>query len=100
MYSKKEKREDVFEKKPKKTSVKPKPKKGEDEQLFAATEGKIKEGGLRKSLKVGDDYKFTIPVLNKLKKHEVGKTFEFEGGKHKMTERMSKQVQLAINMLK
>tara|TARA_R110000787_G_scaffold277766_2_gene387273 strand:+ start:176 stop:490 length:315 start_codon:yes stop_codon:yes gene_type:complete len=96
------KKSEVFEKKPKaSTKAKPEPKKVDKaEGVFEATDDNIKEGGLRKSLKIDKDYKFTRPALNKLRKNEVGSTFEFEGKKHKMTERLAKQVQLALNMMK
>lgn len=102
MYSKdKPAKKEVFEKRPKEPKrVKPEPKKADKQEgVFEATQD-VKEGGLRKSLKVGKDYKFTRPDLNKLKKHEVGSTFEFQDKKHKMTEKMSKQIQLALNMMK
>tara|TARA_R110000787_G_scaffold125982_1_gene237151 strand:- start:6406 stop:6720 length:315 start_codon:yes stop_codon:yes gene_type:complete len=96
------KKGEVFEKKPKATpKTKPEVKKADKaEGIFEATEGDIKEGGLRKSLKVNNDYKFTRSVLNKLRKNEVGSTFDFEGKTQKMTERLAKQVQLALNMMK
>jgi hypothetical protein len=94
------KSKDVFEKKPKvPKKAKAMPKKGED-GLFEETKGTIKEGGLRKALKVGADYKFTRPKLMKLLKVEEGKSFEFEGKTHKMTEKLRKQIQLAVNMMK
>tara|TARA_Y100001963_G_C6713400_1_gene415378 strand:- start:418 stop:729 length:312 start_codon:yes stop_codon:yes gene_type:complete len=99
---KKSKSKEVFEKKPKETKkIKPKPKIGEEEEgIFEATEGKIKEGGLRKALGVEKDYKFTKSVLNKLLKNEVGKKFDFQGKKYMMSERLKKQLQLALNMMK
>lgn len=97
-----EKKKDVFEKKPKEPKkAKAVPKKGEKEDgLFEETKGTIKEGGLRKALKVSADYKFTRPKLTKLLKVDEGKSFEFEGKSHKMTEKLKKQIQLAINMMK
>ena len=95
-----EKKKEVFEKKPKNTKVKPKPKQGEkdEEQLYDNL--KIKEGGLRASLKVDKDYKFTKSKLTPLVKKEVGSTFKFEGRNIKMTEKIKKQIRLAINMMK
>jgi len=99
---KKMKDSDIFEgAKNNKKMPKSRPKKTEKEDgVFEATEGKIKEGGLRKALKVDDDYVFKIGVINKLLKHEVGDRFEFEDNKIKMTERLKKQLQLAKNMMK
>ena len=97
------KKKDVFEKKPKeskKAKAEPKKHSKDEEPLFEEVEGKIKEGGLRKALKVDKDYKFKKPVLNKLLKHEEGHTFEFEGNSFKMTEKLRKQIQLALNMMK
>jgi len=75
---KKPSEKDTFEKSPKKVSVKAKPKKDDEQGVFSETEGKIKEGGLRKSLKIDDDnYKLSKPILNKLLKNEIGKTFTF-----------------------
>jgi len=104
MYSserKKPKEKDTFEKAPKKVSVKAKPKKEDEEGVFSETENKIKEGGLRKSLKIDDDnYKLSKPILNKLLKNETGKEFNFRDKKIKMTEKLRKQLQLALNFLK
>ncbi|MHA2182091.1 MAG: hypothetical protein ACXAAH_11785, partial [Promethearchaeota archaeon] len=60
----------------------------------------FKKGGLRKALKVGDDYKFKKSELNKLKKVEVGERFDFHSKKHKMTSRLKKQITLAVNLMK
>ena len=60
----------------------------------------FKKGGLRKALKVGDDYKFKKSELNKLKKVEVGDMFDFHSKKHKMTSRLKKQITLAVNLMK
>ena len=102
MDKKAKKNKDVFDKKEKVSKAsKPKPKpasKEEEEPLFEATKGKIKEGGLRKALKVDKSYKFRKPALNKLLKHQVGDKFEFEGNSFRMTEKLRKQVQLALNM--
>jgi len=95
-----EKKKEVFEKKPKNVKVSPKPKTGssDEEQLYDNL--KIKEGGLRSSLKVDKDYKFSKSKLAPLVKKEVGTTFKFEGRNIKMTEKIKKQVRLAINMMK
>lgn len=103
MYSsetKKPSEKDTFEKAPKKVSVKAKPKKEDEEGVFSETEGKIKSGGLRKSLKIDDDnYKLSKPILNKLLKNETGKEFNFRDKKIKMTDKLKRQLQLALNMM-
>ena len=93
---------ETFQKKPKKakaSSPKRKSKK-EEEGVFTETENKIKDGGLRKALKVDKDYKFTKSDLSPLLKHEEGKSFMFQGKKFKMTDKLKKQITLAINMMK
>jgi len=95
-----QKKKEVFEKKPKVTKVKPKPKQGEKDEEELYDNLKIKEGGLRASLKVDKDYKFTKSKLTPLLKKEVGSTFKFEGRNIKMTEKIKKQIRLAINMMK
>ena len=104
MYGKKPPTEkETFEKKPKssKSSVPKRPsKKEEAEGLYEETEGKIKEGGLRKNLKVDKDYKFTKTALAKLLKNEVGKKFTFQDKSFMMTEKLRKQIQLGLNMIK
>ena len=100
----KKKNKDVFETKPKESpKAKPAKKKGaekDEETLYEAVDGKIKEGGLHRSLKVDKDYTFKKPQLLKLLKMEVGESFKFEGKSIKMTERLKKQLQLAVNMMK
>ena len=94
---------EVFESKPKESKkAKPTPKKGEKEEegVFDATKGKIKEGGLRKAMKVGPDYKFKRPELTKLLKLETGATFKFNDNTFKMTDKLMKQIQLAVNLMK
>lgn len=85
--------------KPVKTS-KPPAKDAKSKGVFTETEGEIKEGGLRKMLKVKDDYKFKLPELKKLDKIETGKQFSFDDKVFKMTKLMKKRITLAINMLK
>ena len=93
----------MFDKKEKVSkSSKAKPMKGEEEKeepLYDEVKGKIKSDGLRKALKVDKEYKFKKPALNKLLKHEEGAKFTFEGNEFKMTEKLRKQVQLALNLL-
>lgn len=101
--AKSKKSEQVFEKKPKESKkAKPVPKKGEkdDGGVFDETKGTIKEGGLRKALKVGSDYKFKRTELTKLLKVEPGDNFKFNDNTFKMTEKLKKQIQLAVNMMK
>ncbi len=103
MYQTKKKPTQVFEKKPK-TAKKAQPqrrnKEEESEGLFDAVKGKIKEGGLRRSLKVDKDFKFSKSNLSPLLKHADGDKFKFENKQFTMTDRIKKQVQLAINFLK
>ncbi len=76
------------------------PPKKKTDKLFEEVEGKIKDGGLRKSLKVKDDKPLKITELRKAAKVEAGKEFTFRGTKLKMTPRMKRQIGLAINMMK
>ena len=96
------KEKDIFEKQPKKGGPKARPKKGEEKEegLFEATDGKIKEGGLHRFLRVDKDFKFRRGSLVRLLKVDVGEKFSFEGNEIKMTERGKKQIQLAVNMMK
>jgi len=99
----KKKNKDIFETKPKESpKAKPVKKKGaeEEETLYEAVDGKIKEGGLHRSLKVDKDYTFKRSQLLRLLKMEVGESFKFEGKSIKMTERLKKQLQLGVNMMK
>jgi len=59
----------------------------------------IRKGGLHQSLRVPDSYKFTTKVLNSLKKVGVGNKFKFRRKTLTMTERMKKQIVLAINLM-
>jgi len=97
------KKGEVFEKKPKEyPASKAKKTKAEEEEagVFEATDGKIKEGGLRTALRVGKDYKFRRPVLSRLLKVEDGAKFELDGNTFKMTNGLRKKIQLAVNMMK
>ena len=90
----------TFEKAPKKSPAsEPKRKSKSEEGVFTETEGKIKEGGLRKSLKVDKDYKFAKSDLTPLLKHEVSKKFMFQGKSFIMTDKLKRQIRLAVNML-
>lgn len=85
----------VFAKEPKKPKVKVEPVKG----LFEETEGKIKEGGLRKFLSLKKDEKVTLPELRKLVKVDPGSTITFRGRKLAQTDKSLKQARLALNMM-
>ena len=63
-------------------------------------EVEFKEGTLRQMLKAPKDMKLTAPVLKKINKTEVGKVFEFNGRKIKITPLMKKRVTLGINLQK
>ena len=94
---------ETFQKAPKKSkSSEPKRKTKQEEKdgLFEETENKIKEGGLRSSLKVDKDYKFSKSKLQPLLKHDVGDKFKFENKSITMTDKIKKQIRLAINMMK
>ena len=102
MYQQKKPSEkDIFQKTPKKSkasSAKRQSKK-EEEGVFSETEGNIKQGGLRTALKVDKDYKFTKSDLATLLKHESGKSFMFQGKRFKMTDKLKRQLTLALNMI-
>lgn len=92
---------ETFEKAPKKSKAsEPKRKSKEEEGVFTETEGKIKEGGLRKALKVDKDYKFTKTALSPLLKHDIGDKFKFQNKQFIMTDKLKKQIRLALNMMK
>lgn len=101
MYnSKKPTEQETFKSKPKTNkSSKPvrKTKQEESEGLFQDTKN-IKDGGLRKALKVDKDYKFSKSDLAPLLKNDVGDKFRFQNKNFTMTERMKKMIRLAINM--
>ncbi len=101
MYQQKKPTEkDTFQKTPKKAKLSsPKRKSKKEESLFTETDNKIKEGGLRKALRVDKDYKFSRSDLSPLLKHEEGKSFMFQSKKFKMTTKLKKQITLALNML-
>jgi hypothetical protein len=56
---------------------------------------KVKEGALRKQLKMKKDEKFTRAELNKLSKVEDGKKFKFHDREFKMTKLMKQRIGLA-----
>lgn len=61
---------------------------------------KFSKGGLHKSLKTPDDYKFKKSELRKLNKVEIGDMFDFQKKKMKMTSRIKKQITLGLNLMK
>jgi hypothetical protein len=68
--------------------------------MLDGEEVQFKEGTLRSQLKVPKDMKLTPAVLKKINKTEVGKVFEFNGRKIKMTPLMKKRITLGINLQK
>lgn len=58
------------------------------------------KGGLHKSLKAPEGYKFKKSELRKLNKVEVGDMFTFQGQEMKMTSRIKKQLTLGLNLMK
>ena len=92
MYSSSSKRKSV---------AKPKRKNDKKEDLlFEETEGKVKEGSLRKSLKLKDDDKaLSMRDINMLLKQKVGDKVKFRGNDVKVTAIMMKRLNLAKNMM-
>jgi hypothetical protein len=74
--------------------------KDDEKQLFEEVAGKIKEGGLHRSLKVPKTYTFKLAELERLNKKSEGTTFRFKGKDIKMTKLVKKRLQLAVNMMK
>jgi hypothetical protein len=68
--------------------------KGEDKNTFT-----IKKGALHRQLGVPESYKFNKSELRKMKKVEVGKTFEWNGKKRKMSELLKRRVSLALTLM-
>tara|TARA_Y100000114_G_scaffold33024_1_gene28401 strand:+ start:2241 stop:2504 length:264 start_codon:yes stop_codon:yes gene_type:complete len=69
--------------------------KGKEKETF-----QIKPGALKKQLGVPDSYKFDKKELNRLKKVEVGDSFDFNGKKKKMTNLLKKRITLALTLMK
>ena len=74
------------------------PPKKPDTKLPPSEE--LKEGGLRKMLKLKKDEKFMIGELSKVKKTKAGEMFDFRGKQYKMTPLMQKRVDLALTFLR
>ena len=89
------KKRKVFAKEPKRPKVKVEPAGG----VFEETEGKIKEGGLRKFLSLKKDEKVTLPELRRMVKVEPGGSIAFRGKKLVQTDKSLKQARLALNMM-
>lgn len=69
--------------------------KGKEKESFS-----IKPGALKKQLGVPESFKFDKKELNRLKKVEVGDSFEFQGKKKKMTGLLKKRITLALTLMK
>ena len=63
-------------------------------------EFKIKKGALKRQLGVPQSYTFKRSELNKMKKVEVGDTFEFNGKTRKMTGLLKRRVSLALVLMR
>lgn len=62
---------------------------------FGGEKMKIKEGALRKQLKLKKGDKFTKTMLNRLSKIPDGERFDFKGNSFKMTKLMKRRIGLA-----
>lgn len=79
------------------------PKKSKSDIATVKIDGEsitFKKGALRKMLKVPEDYEFKKSVLNKLKKIEVGDTFDFLGKERKMSKLMKQRINFALVLMK
>tara|TARA_R100000773_G_C4206319_1_gene107110 strand:+ start:166 stop:462 length:297 start_codon:yes stop_codon:yes gene_type:complete len=59
----------------------------------------FKKGGLKRSLQVPEDYTFKKAELERLKKHDIGKNFQFKGKKFTMNDKLKKQITLALTLM-
>ncbi len=59
----------------------------------------IKQGSLRRALRLKKDEKFKVTELRKVNKTDTGKMFMFRDKEYKMSPLMKKRVTLAINFL-
>ena len=75
-------------------------KKGVFEATRPQAESRVKEGGLRRALKLEKNEKLTLPILNGLLKHKDGTKFKLWGHETTMTSKLRKQIQLAVNYMK
>jgi len=78
---------------------KPRPKQKKEVVELDGTKIKIKKGALKEMLKVPEDYTFGEKELERLKKHDIDKSFAFKGNKFKMTELMKKRITLALTLM-
>jgi hypothetical protein len=69
-------------------------------QLYDKLDGRMKEGGLRRQLRLKKGDKFTKPDINKLARVAEGKSFLFKGNQFKMTKLLKKRILLAKTMMK
>ncbi len=73
---------------------------GKQEVELDGEKFEIKQGALRKQLKVPDSYKFKRSELLKLSKIPTGELFDFLGKKFKMTKLLKDRVVLGANLMK
>ncbi len=59
----------------------------------------FKQSALRTELKVPKDYKFTKPVLERLKKKETGDKFKFLDNEFKMTPLLKRRINFALVLM-
>tara|TARA_R100000152_G_C6593769_1_gene53309 strand:+ start:79 stop:462 length:384 start_codon:yes stop_codon:yes gene_type:complete len=59
----------------------------------------FKKGGLHRSMKVPDSYKFRKTQIKRWKEVPVGNTITFKGNKIKVTTRIAKQLDLAATLM-
>ena len=76
------------------------PRNNKKELLFNELDGKIKQGGLRRQLRLKKNDRLTKADVAKMARVAEGKSFEFNGNQFKMTKLMKKRVLLAKNMMK
>ena len=76
-------------------------KKMEKETIeLGGKEIEIKKGALSRQLGIPEEKNIPMTLLNKLKKIEVGESFEHNGKKMKMTSALKKRITLAITLKK
>lgn len=61
---------------------------------------KIKKGALKRQLGLPQSYTFKKSELNKMKKVEVGDTFDFNGKTRKMTGLLKRRITLALVLMR
>jgi hypothetical protein len=61
---------------------------------------KIKKGALKRQLGLPQSYTFKKSELNKMKKVEVGNTFDFNGKTRKMTGLLKRRITLALVLMR